>query len=221
MIRALAFACLCLLAPLRAEDAPQPLSPAAGAEELRDEDVYYAPIDDSADGATPSAQALPQGAYVSRARIHAFDIATGQAVDSAELFLGGVYIGRSPLVLKEHVVGKPLPPLAARLDGYSEGERPAVDIPADGAAVVALASERSAGWYTTPAWVLGLGLLGASAALYDANNSGPGLALAGGGLAVISLSQLTARFVHLPGLRKRAEAYNASTVAAPPLDAKP
>ena len=158
---------------------------------------------------------MPQGAFLSRASIHAFDIASGKAVEGAEVFVAGAYLGRTPLQLKEHVVPKPQPPVAVRMDGYAEGLRPAVSVPADGQVAVALASDSSAGWYTTPAWVLGLGLLAASAAVYDANNSAPGLALAGGGMAVISLSQLAARFMHLPALRRKADAYNASPQPVP------
>jgi hypothetical protein len=209
---------LCLLfaaAALRAD-----VTPTAGADEdaLKDEDVYYAPIDDAAEDATPTVKALSPGSYVSQAKVSAFDIADGKPVTGAEIFLAGAYLGRSPLQLQGAVVDKPLMALSARADGYAEGLRAAVKVPAEGDVTVALASERAAGWYTTPAWVVGLVLLGASAAVYDANNSGPGLSLAGGGLGIIALSQLTARFIHLPSLRRQAEAYNAQGAAAPPLD---
>lgn len=199
-----------------------PGAPLAGEEPgLRDEDVYYAPIDDGATGDTATAQKAPAGSFLSQARLFAFDIGTGKPVEGAELFLAGAYLGRSPLALKDHLVDRPLLPVSARFKDYSEGLRPGVAVPAQGAVAVALASDRSAGWYTTPAWVLGLGLLAASAAVYDASNSGPGLAMAAGGLAVISLSQMSARFVHLPALRRKAEAYNQASEPAPPHEDRP
>jgi hypothetical protein len=215
MIKAL-FTLLLLCAPALRADLSA--TAAAGDDALKDEDVYYAPIDEQAEGATPTVQALSPGSYVSQAKVNAFDIANGRPVEGAEIFLAGAYLGRSPLQLQGAVISKPQLSLSARADGYSEGLRPAVTVPAEGTVAVALAPENAAGWYTTPAWAVGLGLLVASAIIYDANNSGPGLSLAGGGLGVIALSQITARFVHLPGLRRKAEAYNAQGAAAPPLD---
>jgi hypothetical protein len=188
---------------------------------LKDDDVYYAPIEDQPEGATPTVQALAPGSYVSQAKVNAFNIANGKPVEGAEIFLAGQYLGRSPLQLQGTVISKPLVALSARADGFDEGSREAVQVPADGVVNVALADQHAAGWYTTPAWVVGLGLLAASAVVYDANNSAPGLAVAGGGLGIIALSQLTARFVHLPGLRKRAEAYNSQGAPAPPMEDQP
>lgn len=190
----------------------------AGDDALKDEDVYYAPIEDQPEGATPTVQAMAPGAFVSQAKVSAFDIASGKPVEDAEIFLAGQYLGRSPLQLQGTVISKPLVALSARADGYDEGARDAVQVPAEGVVNIALANQHAAGWYTAPAWVVGLGLLVASAVVYDANNSAPGLAVAGGGLGIIALSQLSARFVHLPGLRRRAEAYNAQTAPAPPID---
>lgn len=190
-------------------------SPAAG---LQDEDVYYAPIEEG--GAAPAAPPRPQGSFLSRARLQAFDIATGRPVEGAEIFVEGVFLGVSPLQLQGWLAPRPSLAVAARAPGYAEGLRPALRFPAEGSVAVALASERAAGWYTTPAWAVGLGLLAASALAYDTKAPAPGLALAGGGLAVISLSQLTARLVHLPRLRKRAEAYNSRDEAVPPLDTR-
>lgn len=188
---------------------------------LKDDDVYYAPIEDQPEGATPTVQAMAPGSYVSQAKVNAFNIADGKPVEGAEIFLAGQYLGRSPLQLQGTVISKPLVALSARADGFDEGLREAVQVPVEGVVNVALADQHAAGWYTKPAWVVGLGLLAASAVIYDANNSAPGLSVAGGGLGIIALSQLTARFVHLPGLRKRAEAYNAQGAPAPPSDVEP
>lgn len=222
--------CLLLLgcSALRAEGAA-PKAVSANADALSDDDVYYAPIDDNASdtadavavGDSVSAQALPQGSFLSHARFYAYDLSTGRTLQGAELFIDGVYVGTSPLDLTDHLVGEPVLPLSARMNGYSEGLRPAVQFPAEGAVSVALVSDSAASWYTGPAWVVGLGLLAASALVYDSNNAAPGLAAAGGGLAVISLSQLEARFIHLPALRRRAKAINARSEAAPPGDAQP
>ena len=209
---------LSLLLPLRlavAEDAA-PVSPTAETGQ-QDDDVYYAPdvAEDGATGATPSAAvAQVQGAYVSRAQLHVIDFTSGHEVNGAELFLGPDYLGRSPLTLKGLVVS-PGTELGARLDGYEEALRPGLHLPADGEVRVALLRENAASWYTTPAWVLGLGLLAASVAVYRSDNTGPGLALVGGGVGVIALSQLTARFMHLPALRRQVQDYNASPQAVP------
>lgn len=224
MIKALFMIVVLLLHPaLRAAEG---LSASAAGDGLSDEDVYYAPIDDGA--AEPAsataqapAQAASQGSVLSHARLFAYDIRNGQPLEGAELFVDGAYQGRSPLRLSDLLVSKPLLPVSARLDGYDEGQRPGVAIPADGDVGVALASQSAASWYTTPAWVVGLGLLAVSAAVYDSNNSAPGLAAAGGGLAVISLSQLAARLLHLPALRRRAQAANGQSSPMPPLDRRP
>lgn len=225
-------ACLLLLlgrpAIVLAEDrAPQAVSANASADALGDDDVYYAPIDDvaadttEAVAASASAQTLPQGSFLSHARFYAYDLSTGKTLQGAELFMDGTYVGNSPLDLTDHLVGKPVLSLSARMDGYSEGLRPAVQFPAEGAVSVALVADNAASWYTTPAWVVGLGLLAASALTYDNNRPSSGLAAAGGGLAVISLSQLGARFIHLPALRRRAKAINEHSEPAPPMDRQP
>lgn len=214
MIRTLCLLLACNLmgAPLAAEE------PAA----LQDEDVYYAPIDE--DGRTDAAVGAPApapGSFVSRARLHAFNIADGRPVEGAEIFLAGAYLGRSPLDLQDQLIKAPQLAVSARLDGYREGTREAVKIPVEGPLAVALVSDRAAAKYTNAAWALGLGMLVAAGVVYDANNSTPGLAWLGGGLAVISFSQLTARWFHLPALRKRADAYNRQSEPAPPWDEQP
>jgi hypothetical protein len=213
------FSVLCLLSgALHAADAPV----SAGEEALRDEDVYYEALPDDGDdaaGLSATAQPLAQGSYLSHARIEAVDARDGRLLTGAELFMQGSYLGRSPLTLAARVIDRPQVALGARLQDYAEGLRPAVSVPADGVVKVALAPETAARWYTNPSWIVGLGLLAASAAVYDANAPGTGLALVGGGVGIISLSQLMARWVHLPALRKKAEQWNAGPAADPgPLD---
>ena len=95
------------------------------ADQMQDEDVYYAPdvAEDSPEGTTAAAATLPQGAYVSRADLHIFDYSSGRSLSGAELFLGRDYLGRSPLTLKGLVVG-PGAELEVRMDGYDEASRP-------------------------------------------------------------------------------------------------
>jgi hypothetical protein len=193
-----------------------PLALRADEAAMEDKDIYYAPdvAEDAAAGTPTASVALPQGAYVSKARLSVFDFSSGKDLKGAELFLGQDYLGRSPLVLQGLVVS-PGAELAARLDGYGEASRRALRLPAEGEVRLALLSENPAGWYTTPAWVVGLGLLAASVAVYRSDNTSPGLALVGAGVGVISLSQLTARFFHVPALRREVEDYNARPEAAP------
>lgn len=193
-----------------------PLALAAEEAAMQDQDVYYAPdvAEDSPDGATPTAAALPQGAYVSRAMLRAFDYSSGKPLDGVELFLGHDYLGRSPLGLQGLVVGHDAV-LEARLEGYDEASRPGLRLPAEGEVSIALLRENPVGWYTTPSWVVGLGLLVGSVFVYRSDNPGPGLALVGGGVGLIALSQLAARFWHVPALRREVEAYNGRPEAAP------
>ena len=186
------------------------------ADQMQDEDVYYAPdvAEDSPEGTTAAAATLPQGAYVSRADLHIFDYSSGRSLSGAELFLGRDYLGRSPLTLKGLVVG-PGAELEVRMDGYDEASRPGLRLPAEGEVKVALLRENPVGWYTTPAWVVGLGLLVTSVFVYRSDNATPGLILVGGGVSIIALSQLTARFLHLPALRREVKEYNARPEAAP------
>lgn len=206
---------LALLAapPLRAEEAAAAASGGDGAEALDDPDVYYAPDDEAAEPLSPTAQS--PGSFVSRASIQAYDVADGRVLEGADLFLQGAFIGRSTLDLGGRVIDKPVVELDARLADCEDASRPAVALPAEGTVRIAMVSRRSARWYTAPGWAIGLGLLAAAAVVYDSHNTGPGLALVGGGVATIGLSQIMARLVHLPGLRRRAEALNARREPAP------
>lgn len=212
--RGLVLFCLWVACPLRGTEglAPAPDSAAAAAAALEDEDVYYAPEDEDAAGEAPGSMA---GSLVSRAEIQVFDVATGAALPDAELFLGGAFIGRSPLTLDGRLLEKPLLSLAARREGCEDALRPAVALPVEGVVRVAMVRESSARWFSAPAWSVGLGLLAASAFVYDSHNTAPGLALLGGGVGVIALSQLMARLVYLPRLRRKAEAYNAALEPLP------
>jgi len=191
------------------------LTPAAAdtAGAMDPADVYYGPSDD--DGATPDA-AESKGLYISRARISAFAWGSpGVELPDADLVLNGAYIGRSPLQLKGMVVDKPLSILSATLPGYEAGLRPALRMPADGDVKVAVLSDNAAGWYTAPAWAVGLGLVVASVFVYRSESTSSSLALAGGGVAVIAAAQLAANLLHLPALRRAVQAYNARPDAVP------
>lgn len=215
---------LCLLGQgLRADDAAQALSPAAAAGALQDQDVYYGPDEQDVSAsaqsaASPAPTPAPTGdlgSALTRASVSAFEWGHPERpLVGAELFINGQFLGRSPLRLTGRVVDRSSV-VTARLDGYSEALRGRVQVPAEGEIRVAMASENAAGWYTTPSWVLGLGLLGASLAVYRADNTGPGLALVGGGVSVIAVSQLVARFFHLPALRRAVQDYNSRPEPAP------
>jgi hypothetical protein len=187
-----------------------------------DSDVYYAP-EESGDasgemGASQGAVgSLPGSAsYLSHARLLPF--AWGhpdKPLDGVELYLNGQYLGNSPLSLDNYMVQRAQLVLGARKDGYEEAQREHVKIPVEGDLRVALLSDNAAGWYTTPAWVVGLGLILGAVAAYNDSNGSTGVGLAGAGVGVIALSQLTARFIHLPALRRQVDAYNAQTAPAP------
>jgi hypothetical protein len=226
-----------LTAPLAADDvsptaaasAPAPTALAtaqaqavSGSADAEDQDVYYAP-EESGDasgemGASQGAVgSLPGSAsYLSHARLVPFEWGhPDKALDGVELYLNGQFLGSSPLSLDGYMVQRTQLSLGARKDGYEESERANVKIPVEGDLRVALLSENAAGWYTTPAWLVGLGLILGAAAASNNGSGSTGVGLAGAGVGVIALSQLTARFIHLPALRRQVDAYNSKTEAAP------
>lgn len=199
---------------------PQGVTAAAGA--LQDEDVYYAPEEEGeASGVMGGSQgavgSLPGSAsYLSHARLVPFQWGHPEKpLEDVELFLNGQYLGKSPLNLDNFMVQRVQLSLTARKEGYEEAERPKVSVPVDGDLRIAMMDEGAAGWYTTPAWIVGLGLVAGAIGAYNGGSSSGGLALAGGGVGVIALSQLTARLVHLPAVRKDVEAYNQRFEPAP------
>jgi len=205
--------------PLRADNAAaQALTATATAAPGADaeEGIYYGP-----DPVSAGADALPAGAqaasFLSHARITAFAWGAPQrALTGAEVVLNGTYLGTSPLELQGLLVEGGAPGrLALRLDGFSEGLRPALKLPAEGEVRVALLDDNAGAWISTPSWVLGLGLLAASVLAYRSESAQTGLGLAGGGIAVIAVSQLLLRWVAMPALRRAVRAYNARPEAAP------
>jgi hypothetical protein len=198
---------------------PGSVSPSTG---LEDQDVYYAPEENGdASGEMGASQgavgSLPGGAsYLSHAKLMPFEWGhPDKPLDGVELFLNGQFLGSSPLSLDGYMVQRLQLTLGARKDGYEEAERAHVKIPVEGELRVALLNENAASWYTTPAWVLGLGLVVAAAAASNNGSGSTGVGLAGAGVGVIAISQLAARFFHLPALRRQVEAYNSRSEAAP------
>jgi hypothetical protein len=201
-------ALLLLLAPgaARADEVP------AG----EDPDVYYAPEEVSETaavlgGSAGSVAASPSAGASSMSHARLIPFAWGEPdkpLKGAELFLNGQYLGHSPLSLDSVLVSLKPMTLTAHLDGYEEAVRPAVIVPAEGELRVALLGEDAASWYTTPAWIVGLGMVAGSLAAYNNGNGTVGIALVGGGVAIITLTQLSARLFHLPSLRRDVEAYN-------------
>jgi hypothetical protein len=182
--------------------------------DFRPEDALYAPEE-----ATPTAQesGAPEArgaSYYSSARVVAVDLGRGgREIEGAEIFIGGRYLGKSPLDLEGFLVDAPLLSLSARLPGYAESLRPALRVPPEGEIRVGLAGDNAASWYTTPSFVAGILMLAGAAASYAQNTpsgSETGAALLGGGVGVILISQAVARLFHLPALHKRVEAWNAS-----------
>jgi hypothetical protein len=171
-------------------------------------DALYAP-----ENASPSAAAELRATYYSTARLSVVDAGHGmRPLEGAELFIDGKYVGKSPLDLSGFLVDKPSVALSARLGGYNEALRPALSLPAEGEARIAMSGDNAASWYTTPAFVVGLLAMGGAVAVYaqnDPSTSDSGLALVCGGVAVIALSQAVAHFIHLPALEKSTAALNA------------
>jgi hypothetical protein len=198
---------------------PQAVSASTG---LQDEDIYYAPEEN---GDASGEMGASQGAvgslagsasYLSHAQIVPFEWGHPERrLEGVELFLNGQYLGKSPLGLDNFMVQRSALALTARKEGYEEAERATVKVPVDGPLRIALLNENVASWYTTPSWLLGLGLIAGSVAAYSGGSGSTGIGLAGGGVGVIALSQLAARLLHLPALRRQVDAYNRQTEAAP------
>ncbi len=196
--------------------AAQDLSATAAQAQEGEEGIYYGQtVAADATGATLPAAA--GGSYLSHARITAFAWGSpGQELKGAEVVLNGEYLGRSPLLLKGLLVdgGAPVK-LSLHLEGYSEGQRPAVHLPEEGDLRVALLDDNAEGWISTPAWIAGLGLVAASVLAYRSETSQVGLGLAGGGIAVIAVSQLLVRWLGQPALRRAVQAFNNRPEPAP------
>lgn len=198
----------------------QSLSPAAGA--MEDSDVYYAPEEEGessgvmggSQGAVGSAPG--SASYLSHARIVPFEWGhPDEPLKDVELFLNGQFLGKSPVTLENYMVTHAQLDLSARKDGYEEAQRPKVGVPVDGELRIAMMDEGVASWYTTPAWIVGLGLVAGAVGAYNSGSSGTGLVLAGGGVSLIALAQLGARFFQLPALRHDVDEYNQRLEPAP------
>jgi hypothetical protein len=179
------------------------------------QDVLYAPEDLSE---TAAAQEAGRASYYSTARITVEDAGRGGLLEGAEIFLDGRYVGTSPLELSGFLVAKPRVAMSARLPGYWEAVRPAMILPAEGEARIAMAGDNAAGWYTTPGFVAGILLLGAAAVAStqnDASSSQLGIGLACGAVGVVALTQGVARLLHLPSLSKKTAARNAAEGSMP------
>jgi hypothetical protein len=185
-------------------------------EPYTDADTLYAPEE-----ASPTAEtaAAPAGSYYSEAVLRCFEAGDpSREIQGAELFLEGQYMGKSPLSLDRFLVAKPLTLFEARHADWGEGSRPGMRLPAEGEARIYLPGEGAARWYTLPGWVLGLGLIAGSAAVYaqrseSSTSAGTGMVI--GGVALIGITQAVARLFHLPSLEKEARRLNASPEPRP------
>lgn len=201
--------------------ASAPLNPGAEvAPELRESDVYFAPEDlgeYTGQMGASSSVTLAAGTFYSRAHVRAYSGVDRKLLDGTELFLDGQFIGKSPVELTEFLVARDRYPLTARLDGWSEAQRPAISVPRDGELRIYLAPEDAGAWYTLPGALGGMTLLVLGLVTYSNTNGGPqvGLSLAGAGVGLIALTQGLARYVHAPALRRQVERMNAGSEAAP------
>ena len=190
-------------------------SPAAAEENetFQPGDVLYAPeeMSPTADVAAPAGKA----SFYSTATIEAIDFGSSKSLLGAELFLDGIYVGKSPLQLTGFLVKKERLSLTARKEGYAESERPAFILPPEGRANIYLVGDHAVSWYTTPAFIAGLAMLAGSVAAYSQNSGELGLGLVAGGLGTIGFTQCFARFWHLPALKKSCELKNSAPESAP------
>jgi hypothetical protein len=192
---------------------------AAEEGEFKPEDALYAP-EDVTGSAEDAASPAPQGgSFYSSAKIVVSDFSRpATLLEGAELFIDGQYLGKSPLQLSGLLISKPTVALSARLPGYDEALRPAVQFPAEGEVRISALGDNAVSWYTTQSWVVGLLMIGGAIAAYSQNSqegSQAGIALVGGGVAVIGISQAVARIFHLPALRRDLEALNAKPAPRP------
>ena len=209
---------LALSPQLRADPSTQPAAGSGqeASEDFRPEDALYAPEEMTY---TAAAAETGRATFYSSAKLVALDIShPAVPLEDAELFLDGNYVGKSPLSLEAYLVDKPSLALTARLPGWREASRLALLLPADGDVRIYLAGEGSTSWYTRPAFGIGLAMLAGSIAAYSQNSPSTtalGTGLVAGGVSVIAVTQVIARFFHLPALIARADALNAKAEPAP------
>jgi hypothetical protein len=182
------------------------------------QDVLYAPEELSGTAAEAAPAQEGRASYYSTAKITVEDAGHGGLLEGADIFLDGRYLGQSPLELSGFLVNKPRVSMSARKAGYWEALRPALILPGEGEARIAMAGDNAAGWYTTPGFVLGLLLLGSAAVASTQNDSSSaqlGIGLACGAVGVVALTQGIARLIHLPALAKKTAARNAAETPLP------
>jgi hypothetical protein len=210
------------LSATAAVDAPVAAAVSGVAADSTDPDVYYAPEENGdASGEMGGSQgavgSLPGSAsYLSHARVVPFEWGhPDKPLDGVDLFLNDHYVGSGTLTLDGYLVQRDALGLTAHKDGYEEALRPQVRVPMEGDLRVALLSDNAASWTTTPGWVIGLGLVVGSLLTYNSNGGNTGLGLLGGGVGVIAVTQLIARFIQMPALRHSVETYNQKQEPAP------
>ena len=141
-------------------------------------------------------------------RVHPLDN-PGLSLDGFNVFLDDLLVGQSPLQLDAFLVSKDSYNLSVEKSGWQEASRPDLSLLPDGVIEIAVIRNNPSRWYTIPAFGLGAASLVGSLVSYrqpDGERAGLGLLI--GGVAIMAVTQLLARFVHGPASKQKVKAYN-------------
>jgi hypothetical protein len=191
----------------------------SAAEAAEEGDADYAPATEEENPSLEEVQSSYLGmssSYYSQARISAYDWARPQeTLAGVDVFNQGRLLGKTPFTLEKFLVSSADMKLSANKRGYREVKLDSVEIPAEGEIRFAMLKSNPASFYTTPSFIAGLCMLAGSLAVYSQNSADSnalGLSLLGGGAGLICVTQVIARFGHIPWLEKQVASANRQAV---------
>jgi hypothetical protein len=157
--------------------------------------------------ATSSAPARESFYITADVRVHR--LGKEESLEGLSVFLDGQLVGQSPLNLSGYLVNRQTATLSVAGAGYLESFRYDVDIPAGGVLDIAVLEENPSRAYTRPAFLLGLALMAGSLVAYaQPEGEQAGLAMLSGGIGLVCLTQIVARWIRLPILKKNLAEHN-------------
>jgi hypothetical protein len=147
--------------------------------------------------------------FYSGATVRVNRLGKEESLKGLDVFLDGRLVGQSPLDLSGYMVDHRAADLSVAGSGYLEAFRYDVDVPAEGVLDIAVLEENPSRAYTRPAFVAGLALMAGSLVAYaQPQGEQAGLAMLAGGIGLVCLAQVVARWIHLPLLKNKLSAHN-------------
>lgn len=156
--------------------------------------------------------------YASETVVRIYDFSRpDRFLKDVDLFADGKRLGKSPVTLERFVVNTSGLSFSAYKSGYRELKIKNMVFPRAGEMRLAIVKKNPASFYTTPAFVIGLGLITGSFIAYaqkSEESSLAGVSLLSGGLGLIGFTQVIARFAHIPFIEKKARQANEKAASA-------